>query len=602
MITIRPATKDDLDAIMEIEKLKWEEGTAATREVMSRRLEICKPEHFFITEETKEGKKRITGYLVMQTTNLTPETCVSWTAATDNGTMERTYEADGVNLYIVSIGTLSPPDASAETSDLIIARIMDLWCQHGGIIMFTARIPGFTSVHEKTGISPEDYWQLTRTDGSPHDYQLHFYWSRVGKIFPYKLLKNGFPSDTRSGGHAVLFVLTDILRGQECIQGHLSRAAYYEGKKSVKDKKNKQPKPHNDPRVSLLDGGVRRWWDVTENGFVKMYTLYIPEGCRDWNHCTFCPIPKAVEDYEQMFYGGQHVSGPEIVSLFNKALAHTVDTHDDIHTLCIFNAGSFLSDISNPPAVREQLIDIVCQVPSLSRLIIETRANYVTEKSMHTLCAKLGQNNIALTVRIGVETQNETLRQKVLKKGQSDKVLRNAVRIIHTYGALVGGYVLLNPAPYSNVKSMLNVPTETSLDDIHMWAEEEAIRSLNFVLGRTTHDLGMDEAYFCSTNVGPETALAKAWEKNDFHPASLRSVYRVLCKGIALYGARVHLLPFKDERTFLAVPSNHVPRGIAQDLSNAEGCDERVHAMLDTYRSTMNPHLLVEYPCECNNK
>jgi len=599
MIIIRSATPDDLDKIMAIEEEKWEEGTAATREIMARRITICnrtEPHHFFVTEENGV----ITGYLVMQPTNLTPETCVSWIAATDNGTIERTYEPDGVNLYIVSIGAISPPRASADTADRIIARIMDLWCQHGGLIMFTARMPGFASTHAQTGISPEDYWQLKRADGSPHDSQLHFYWSRVGYVNPTRLLKNGFPSDTRSGGHAVLFVLSDILKGQDCIQNHLCRASYYEGKKS-RQKKTKN-KPHEEQHVALLDGGSRRWWDITKNGFVKMHTLYIPQGCRDWNHCTFCPIPNAVQEYEQMFYEGQRVSDMQIVSLFNKALTHVVEMHDDIHTLCLFNAGSFLSEATNPPQVREQLIDLVRQVPSLSRLIIETRANYVTERSMHALCAKLGQSNIALTVRIGVETQNEALRQKVLKKGQSDNVLRRAVRIIHQYGALVGGYVLLNPAPFSKVRSLLDLPAETSENDILAWAEEEAKRSLDFVLGHGMHDLGMDEAYFCSTNVGPDTALTKAWKKDDFYPATLRSVCRVLRYGIASYGARIHMLPFTDERTYLAVPSNHVRRGIAPDLSDALACDQSVHAMLDTYRATMNPHVLVENPCTCNNK
>ncbi|HCC04802.1 TPA: hypothetical protein DEP58_00670 [Patescibacteria group bacterium] len=599
MITIRSATPSDLDGIMAVEEKKWEEGTAATREVMANRITICNnevPHHFFVTEENGA----ITGYLVMQPTNLTPDACVSWTSATDNGAMETTYEPDGVNLYIVSIGAISPPKASADTADRIIARVMNMWCQHGGLIMFTARMPGFATAHEKTGITVEEYWQQKKADGGPLDAGIHFYWSRSGHVFPERLLKNGFPTDVRSGGHAVLFVLRDILRGQEGIQDHLCRAAHHEGKKS--GRKKTKSTPPCEQQVALLDGGSRQWWDITKNGFVKMHTLYIPQGCRDWNHCTFCPIPHAVEEYEQMFYGGQHVSDSEIVSLFNKSLTYAIEAHGAIHTLCLFNAGSFLSDVTNPPHIREQIIDLVCQVPLLSRLIIETRANYVTEKCMHTICAKLGKSNIDLTVRIGVETQNEALRQKILRKGQSDKILRKAVHIIHTYGALVGGYVLLNPAPFSKIKALLDLPAETSEDDILTWAEEEASRSLDFVLGHSMHDLNMDEAYFCSTNVGTGTALTRAWKKNDFHPATLRSVCRVLRYGITSYGARVHMLPFTDERTYLAVPSNHVREGIAPDLSNAFACDEHVHAILDTYRATMNPHVLVEYPCDCNNK
>lgn len=596
MITIRSATFDDLDGIMEVEKKKWEEGTGATLEIMRRRIEICnkkEPYHFFVSEEDGD----ITGYVVVQPTNLTPEICVSWDASTDNGRMEKTYEPNGVNLYVVSIGAISPPKASADTADRLIARIIDVWCQHGGVIMFTARMPGFASAHEKTGISPEQYCMEKRLDGSPQDAGIYFYWSRSGGVHPARLLKNGFPSDKRSGGHAVLYVLTDIHKTQESIQDHLCRASRHEGKKEERRRNNRRPKTHDDPKVAVLDGGGRAWWDITKKDFVRMHTLYIPQGC-NWKKCTFCPIPYAVDEYEKMFFNGARVPEAEIVSIFSKTLDHMVTTQPKVHTLCLFNVGSFLSDVSNPPPVRKQLIDLVCQTPRLSRLIIEACASDVTEKKMHVLCSDLGRYNIELTVRGGVETQHEILRQKYLKKGQSDKALRNAVRIIHKYGALAGGYVLLHPAPFPDIRALLGISDMTN-EHALLWTEEEASRTLDFVLGKSPYNLEMDEAYFCSTNVGPNTPLTKAWEKGDFYPAPLHAVCRVLRNGIIKYGQRIHMLPFEDERGFLAIPSNHVLRGIAQDLHNAVGCDKRVHAMLEKYRQTMNPIFLVEQKCKC---
>ena len=598
MITLRSATFDDLDGIMNVEEKKWEEGTAATREVMEDRIRICnskEPHYFFVAVENN----RITGYLVMQPTDLTPDTCVSWTSATDNGIMKTTYKEGGPNLYVVSICAISPPKASADTADRIMARVVDLWCRHGGILMFTARMPGFSTAHEKTGITPDEYWQLKKIGGGgPQDAGIQFYWSRSGGVEPTRLLKNGFPSDVKSGGHAVLYVLKDVLSAQEAIQNHLCHASHHVGKKEGRRRKSQQPKPHEDPRVAVLDGGRRRWWDAMLGDFVPMHTLYIPQGC-EWNKWAFCPIPQAITEYEKLFFNGLRVPDAEIVSLFSQILTHMIDTHPKVHTLCLFNAGSFLSDVSNPPLVREQIIELVCQTPNLSRLIIETNANDVTVKNMHALCSQLGGANIDLTVRIGVETQNQTLRLKYLKKGQTDKALRKAVHTIHMHGALAGGYVLLNPAPFSNIRALLDAPEESD-ERLLLWAEEEAIKSLDFVLSESLHGLGMDEAYFCSTNVGPGTLLTQAWEQGDFRPASLRMVYSVLRQGITKYGTRIHLLPFKDERGFLAVPSNHVPQGIAQDLKNAVGCDVKFHNMLNRYRETMNPFVLVVPSCTCN--
>lgn len=600
-IVRRTARPEDIDGIMHVEEQAFgpieEGGMAAAREIMLARMKKCnatKPGYFFVTEEDTV----ITGYLILQPTNITPEECTSWAAATDNGTMEKTYEAKGKNLYVVSMGVLPTPH-SAGTSNHLIYRMMSLWCDHGGLLMFCSRMPGFIHEHKKTGISAEEYWQLRRADGGPQDWQIYFYWIRSGKVAPIRLLVNGFPADEESGGHAVLFALDNPMLGQEAILSHIYRAALVDGKKTAQKRKVLTNTGDEDPRIRLLDGGSRPWWDITENRFVKMHTLYIPQRC-SWRKCSFCSIPQAVTEYEQMFYGGQRISDAEIVSLFSKTLDHMIVTQSNIHTLCLFNAGSFFSDASNPPSVRKQLISVACQTPNLSRIIIETRASDVTEKKMHAVCSELGRNNIDLTVRGGVETQHEILRQ-YLKKGQSDKAFRNAVRIIHKFGALMGGYVLLHPAPFSTIRALLGSPEETE-ENILLWAEEEALRTLDFVLGKPPYNLGMDEAYFCTTNVGPNTVLASAWEKDDFYPAPLRSVCRVLRRGISLYGTRIHMLPFKDERTFLAIPSNHVRKGIAQNLSDAAGCDREVHAMLDTYRDTMNPNYLKDIPCDCNTR
>lgn len=350
----------------------------------------------------------------------------------------------------------------------------------------------------------------------------------------------------------------------------------------------------DDPRISILQGGDRPWWDVKENKIVSATTIYLPQGCPDWGEkngkrnqlCTFCMLPNAVIEYRNAFYEGQAVPQKDHVDLFQVTLQIAAPIEKNIHTLMIFNAGSFLATIANAPETQRAIMQEVAIHPTIKRVVIESRAELITDSAVKRLIDILEPANKQLTIRIGVETQDDHLRIKVLRKGHSRKQLYQAVEVMKKYNVTGGGYALLNPAP--------NLETQ--------WAMQETKATIDWVLGNDQEQLGMDEVYFCSTNVGPGTPLERFWQKGQFQLASLWMVYKVLIDMAQKYQNRVHLLPFKDEPELLAVPSNHVPEGIAQDLTGATGCDRAFHAMLDRYRETRDPAILVPPVCECRPK
>jgi len=364
-----------------------------------------------------------------------------------------------------------------------------------------------------------------------------------------------------------------------------------------------------DLKVTLLQGGSRLWWDQEEHRMVPAVTIYLPQGCPDWgekggkrnNLCTFCALPRAVQDYRNAFYGGKMVPQKDHAVLFKKTLDKVLASFGDAHTLMIFNAGSFLAPEANVPETQEEIMALSASVPSIRRVVIESRAELITIASLERLTKILFPRGKRLTVRIGVETQNDFLRLKVLRKGHSRKILHRAMEVIRECGVQSGGYVLLKPAPSSDLRRATK-KEDAGEEEIIRWSIKEAQATLDWILRKGNNSFGMDEAYFCSTNVGRETPIAALWEEGKFHPASLWMVYAVLQYGIKHYGTRVHLLPFRDEPELLAVPSNHVSRGIPQDLSGAEGCDAVFHAMLQRYRETMDINVLIPPLCSCKPK
>jgi radical SAM enzyme (TIGR01210 family) len=352
-----------------------------------------------------------------------------------------------------------------------------------------------------------------------------------------------------------------------------------------------------------LQGGTRLWWDVWEQKLIQAAVLYLAQGCPDWGEkggkrndlCSFCALPHAATQYREFFYGSRSpLPDSEHLNLFSTNLEAVASPEAAIHTLMVFNAGSFLAEIANSPDLQISITKLVAQHPTIQRFVIESRAGLITQEALMRLMDILGPAGKHLTIRVGVETQNDVLRLKVLKKGHGRKQLYEAVEIMKRCGVNSGGYVLLNSAPFPEMKMVMNKP-DASETEVSEWAMEETAATLDWVLG----DLGMDEAYFCSTNVGPDTPLATSWQRGEFHPASLWMVLKVLQRGLKRFSGRIHLLPFRDEPELLAVSSNHVLRGIPQSLQGAQGCDLEFHAMLSRYRESMDPAYLAVPECNC---
>jgi radical SAM enzyme (TIGR01210 family) len=345
----------------------------------------------------------------------------------------------------------------------------------------------------------------------------------------------------------------------------------------------------NDPKVEMLFEGTKSWWDVGEKRIVRAATALVPFGCPDWGErnggtpmCTFCAIPLAVTWYRNQFYGGKPVPPEDLLSMFDSVLERIEGESPDIHTLMIYNGGSFLA---MPPGLQQRIMRSAAALPSVSCVVIESRAALVAPDSLDGLCEILDAAGKKLTVRIGVETQDEHLRLTILRKGHTRAQLNSAIACMKRRGVVSGAYVLLNPAP--------GLRTQAAVD--------EAVKTISWVLEDGSGDLGMDETYFCSTNPAPGSRLEKEWRSGRFKPASLSMVLDVLQKTAAQFPGRVHMLPFRDNPELLAVPSNHVERGIAQDLHDAQGCDAAFHAMLQSYRETMDASLLRPPECFCRN-
>lgn len=208
---VRLANLEDLAAIMHIENLRYAvqgEGVAAQEQTMRERILLLNqtaPGWFWVAED---ATGQVVGYMIAQPTNIQPEKITGWNDHTNNGDLNGSYNPNGENVSIVSLAVLE--DAPEGTADFLVMESFITWSETGKKrYIFTSEMPGFLEANQTTGISAEEYWQLKDSKGAPVDWMLKLYYD-MGGHQPERLLKNGYPPDIASGGHAVLFVFTDF--------------------------------------------------------------------------------------------------------------------------------------------------------------------------------------------------------------------------------------------------------------------------------------------------------------------------------------------------------------------------------------------------------
>jgi len=563
-VVVRAARREDLAGVMAVERTQFEqqvgEGSAAAEEVMERRINLCNGGNlkWFLVAECLG---RVVGYMILMPTRMRPNECDSWAHATDNGELSGMWDTSGDNMYVVSLAVL--PDAPEYTSVLLVYHSTRLWRAAGKkVYMFCARMPGFAEAHASTGVSPEEYWKRYGPDGLPEDWMLRLYTMMSGGQGPHRLLLNGYPPDTASGGHGVLYAVTSIEMSQKGERRMLA---------PLKITERPDESEIKDGRVQISLGGNESVWEYATRQMVSASTIYVGYGCPDWGRCTFCTLDQAVRQYRAAFYGGGEIPLNDHVAVFRESLRLV----GPVNTIIIFNAGSFLA---MPVKVQAGMMKEI--VPTVQRVVVESRPQLVTEASVTTLMDILRPAGIHLTVRIGWETQNSRLRNRVLCKGMSLRDLLRAVRVLHDHNVQAGAYVMLKPA--------------TGLD--FDWARHEAVATICHLLG----GVGVDEVYFGPTCVWPNTPLHEAWQRDDFSPPTLWETLWVLREVAFQFPQKVQLVRFHEEPPFIAVPSNHVRKGVPQDLKKAAGCDLAFHAMFDRYRATMDHSVLSLAPdCAC---
>lgn len=231
---------------------------------------------------------------------------------------------------------------------------------------------------------------------------------------------------------------------------------------------------------------VWRSQDLVEGREASSLTMILRTvGCR-WNRCTMCGYASE----------GALASAEDLVAQFENAMQRS---SPEVTVVKIYTSGSFL-DAQEMPVLARDIILQRLEALGISKLVIETRPQYVTRESVEKCLSHLPTE-----FAMGLETSNDLIREHVIRKGFTFQDFVDAAEAVHRQGGRVKAYLLLKPPLLTEGQAMRDAISSAREAQKHA-----DVLSLNL------------------TNVQRNTQVERMWERGEFRPPWLWSALEVL--------------------------------------------------------------------------
>jgi len=284
--------------------------------------------------------------------------------------------------------------------------------------------------------------------------------------------------------------------------------------------------------------------------------------------CAFC-------GFRNLTAKGHPVGAEDIIAQFGHAMdmAESLEGGaDPVEEIDLYNSGSFLDEDDVPFPAAEAIFRTIASKPSLRKILIESRPEFVTGGKEHLLALKRLAARQILTVGMGLETRRDDIRIKVLKKGFTLARFEEAAAILAATGVTLLAYVLLKPPGLAEGEAVKDV-----IDTI-VYLEE---------LGKKLHlqvKIALQPMF-----VAAHTPLEELYRQGTYTPPRLWSVIEVL--------RATRACPLEIE---VALSDEGLAEGrVAQ---NCPLCTEKAREIIASFNATQQRERLDTFTCPCREQ
>jgi hypothetical protein len=302
---------------------------------------------------------------------------------------------------------------------------------------------------------------------------------------------------------------------------------------------------------------IEKIYDFQERKTSKHLILLLPGNGCEWakktGGCTMCALSQKCQEI------GKNFSGNDLVSLCKIAIDLNRKKHPI--NLTIYNGGSFLNNREIPEETQLKICRIVEKDPSIKKLFIESRVEFIDEQKIKSLKKEL--KNKTLIIGIGLEAQDDKIRNTFIRKGLNKKDYEEKIKLLKENGVKIISYVFLKPIYLSEKEAI-----------------EEAIKTIDYAFKAGTDEVALEIAF-----IQEGTVMEKLFKENKYKPPWLWSVIEVIKKTYNL--GPISVGGFGDTPPPIAISSN------------CNICSSEIKDSLQQYRETHDINLLNNLKCSC---
>ena len=280
--------------------------------------------------------------------------------------------------------------------------------------------------------------------------------------------------------------------------------------------------------------------------------------------CPFCAFPAATRElikgpgHEHSFESW--TLGTETYQQMYKALTSEAE---DAEKIAIFNGGSFFPNSELPDEFQHYVYEDIAARPTVKQLMVESCPSFIAEKKLLQAKEILGSTD--LMVGIGFESQDDYVRNTLLKKGVDKNLFEKKVNMMQRLGIQVFVYAFLK-APGLTEKEAL----------------EETLKTIQYL-----HNLGVDEIALSCAFVPPGTYLEEKYKKGEFRPPWLWTILKIM-ETAQKNNWPLSVGGFEDYPPPVAIPNN------------CPECDDNLYGLFDHYRQQGKVPSDTDYRCSCH--
>jgi len=283
----------------------------------------------------------------------------------------------------------------------------------------------------------------------------------------------------------------------------------------------------------------------TENELIVL----LPVGCcfaKGGNACSYCGYQALVDE----------MNATSTFDSYLEILKNELEKQTEIiHRISFFVGGSFFEI---PESERLSLLQELNKYDDIKKVFFETRPELITEENVRSAFSAL--KNKELTVAIGLESSDASIRNAVHNKGFSNDEFEKKMKILSESGIKPFTYVFVKPP-------MAGITDEVALED--------AIRSIKY-----SFDCGASGVELECGYIVEDSHMHELYKKGLYETLSLWNIKKLLHKAFALTPGIIRLAYFSDTPEPIAIPSN------------CEKCNDEFYRMFNQYRETMNRRII----------